>query len=207
MFLLASLPVLAQLILNSRDKLGRAELLHHSRFMVYKQINLLWAGIVMFICTVQQGMKHSNNFRKFFIHILILGLIILQFVDIQASTYVVTHIASNDGARIYEADATKAFVTSPLAAIVSIAITVLLFKFKFTDCMLTVLHNNNKIFALNSFLVFFLLLSSRETLIIAEITYLIIFAAKIYPNRAPADGPTPIELTISKGCPFTQKKG
>lgn len=99
------------------------------------------------------------------------------------------------------------FIYIKLVFMFLLAITVLLFKFKFTDCMLTVLHNNNKIFALNSFLVFFLLLSSRETLIIAEITYLIIFAAKIYPNRAPADGPTPIELTISKGCPFTQKKG
>ena len=96
-----------------------------------------------------EGMKRSDNFRKFFTLVILMVMIALEFIDFQASTAIATlmhdsHLSVADAAQtigLYGALMTRPYATL-LAAVMSLA----MFSYKWADAVLTYLHDHPKHF-------------------------------------------------------------
>lgn len=132
------------------------------------------------------GMTRSDNFRKFYVRILLLFIIAIQFIDFHASNLVLNmekeHVADfqilNEISQTY-----GLFMTRPSTTLLAAIIGFSLFFFKAADWILTTLHNSQKTFYFTAFSVLIILFYSTQYLIVSETIYVIILAAYFYPNK------------------------
>lgn len=139
-----------------------------------------------------QGMKKSDNFRKFFTLIIMLIMIAIQFVDFSVSTSIADII--NDTSRDTEKTSSLVniygpLMTRPTATILAFAITLTMFSYSIADCLLTALHNHKKFFVFTANIVLLILLSSPRYFVVAEVLAILLIAALIYPNKIINDDP------------------
>ena len=119
-----------------------------------------------------EGMKRSDNFRKFFTLVILMVMIALEFIDFQASTAIATlmhdsHLSVADAAQtigLYGALMTRPYATL-LAAVMSLA----MFSYKWADAVLT--------FAM------LIAMVSPRYIIVTEMLEIVLLAAYIYPDR------------------------
>jgi len=144
-------------------------------------------------------MKFSRNARKFFTYILIVSMLIVQFVDFQASKYAKEHLneatsisVENTQSRnstclaIKHKASTKLLRshTTPFWAFnLCLIITLATFSFRLSDMVLTQIHNVRWIkWVMGVAIVLLIVTSIGRLLLVAEISYLILMAGLIYPN-------------------------
>ncbi len=165
-----------------------------------------------FMHRLYEGMKRSDNFRKFFTLITLLLMIAVQFVDYSSSVEVARMIrdAANEGA---ETAAKAAAYTShviavygslmskPHATLLAACLSLILFVFKAGDWLLTRLHNSRKIFFTVAMMTLIILFTSPRFFIVVEVLEMMLMAALIYPNKV-----VPQDPKGRKGIPMEQKE-
>lgn len=158
-----------------------------------KRIIFLW------FMRFYKKMKFSRNARKFFTYILIVSMLIVQFVDFQASKYAKEHLNEATSISVENTQPrnstclaikhkTSAMLlrshTTPFWAFnLCLIITFATFSFRLSDMVLTKIHNVRWIkWAMGIAIVLLIVTSIGRLLLVAEISYLILMAGLIYPN-------------------------
>lgn len=139
-----------------------------------------------------EGMKKSDNFRKFFTLITLLFILAFQFVDFYASHTAAAKIqqaiadgsATPDFVQIF-----MAFVSRPEAILAATFICFSLFWFRAADTVLTVLHNRQRLFFFVALLSLILLFISPSFLVLTETLEVVLLAATLYPNKVGQPNP------------------
>lgn len=158
-----------------------------------KRIIFLW------FMRFYKKMKFSRNARKFFTYILIVSMLIVQFVDFQASKYAKEHLNEvtsisventqprNSTCLAIKHKASTMLLrshTTPFWAFnLCLIITLATFSFRLSDMVLTQIHNVRWIkWAMGLVIVLLIVVSIGRLLLVAEISYLILMAGLLYPN-------------------------
>lgn len=149
-------------------------------------------ALVNFLLRVYEGMKRSDNFRKFFTLLTLLLMTCILFVDYSASQEIAR--LSLERQEAIENDMLFAQVYGPLmsrphATFIATFLGLSFFFYKVADRLLTVLHNEGKIFYFFAVLTLIILFSSPRYIIIVEIMLIILLAAVIYPNKTAPEEP------------------
>lgn len=156
---------------------------------------------IIFVCFMRfyKKMKFSRNARKFFTYILIVSMLIVQFVDFQASKYAKEYLneatsisvektqPGNSACLAVKHKASAMLLrshTTPFWAFnLCLVITLATFSYRLSDMVLTQIHNVRWIkWAMGVAIVLFIVASLGRLLLVAEISYLILMAGLIYPN-------------------------
>ena len=133
-----------------------------------------------------EGMKKSENFRKFFTLIVLMGMLALQFIDFQATTTIAKMIQESAKSPIETAQTIGVYaplMTRPYATLIAAAVSLSFFSFKVADRVLTVLHQQPKVFLLVGLVAMTIMFTSVRYLILAQMLFVILFAAQVYPNH------------------------
>ena len=130
-----------------------------------------------------EGMKRSDNFRKFFTLMILMGMILIQFVDFHASTEIArmiqdSSVTSTEAAKMIAIYAP--LMTRPYATLLAAAS---LFSYRWADYVLTFLHDYPKIFLAVAAVSMAIPVISVRYLIVTEIMYIILIAAYLYPDK------------------------
>lgn len=149
-------------------------------------------AIGKFFYRLYDGMKKSDNFRKFFSLITLLLMIAVQFVDFSATMNVASMIqdASHDSQQTAQIIAVYGpLMTRPHASVLAACLSLTLFSYTAADWLLTRLHNRRKFFFGVALIALIVLFSSPRYLIVTEILEMMLMAALIYPNKIPSQDP------------------
>lgn len=127
-----------------------------------------------------EGMKRSDNFRKFFTLMMLMGMILIQFVDFHASTEIArmiqdSSVTSTEAAKMIAIYAP--LMTRPYATLLAAAISLSFFSYRWADKVLTVLHDYPKLFLVVAVVSMAIPIISVRYLIVTEIMYIILIAA------------------------------
>lgn len=139
-----------------------------------------------FFHRLYDGMKRSDNFRKFFLLIILLQMIAVQFVDYSASMDATTMIqdVSHDSHQTAQIIAIYGlFITPPYASILAACISLTFFFYADGDIFLTILHNKQRCFFGMALLTIIILFASPRYLIITEMLEMMLMTALVYPNK------------------------
>lgn len=145
-----------------------------------------------FFHRLYDGMKKSDNFRKFFSLITLLLMIAVQFVDFSATMNVASMIqdASHDSQQTAQIIAVYGpLMTRPHASVLAACLSLTLFSYTAADWLLTRLHNRRKFFFGVALMALIVLFSSPRYLIVTEVLEMMLMAALIYPNKIPSQDP------------------
>ena len=133
-----------------------------------------------------EGMKRSENFRKFFTLIVLMVMIAIEFIDFQASTAIATMM--HDG-HLTAANAAQtiglygALMTRPYATLLAALMSLVMFSYKWADTILTYLHDNPKKFLVVAGVAMLIAMVSPRYIIVTEMLEIVLLAAYIYPDR------------------------
>jgi len=153
-----------------------------------------------FLHRLYEGMKRSDNFRKFFTLITLLLMIAVQFIDFSASTEIAHGIkaitessSKNTVETISDVNQVIAvygsLMSKPHATVLAACLSLLLFAYGPANWLLTRLHNSRRIFFFAALVTLFFLFVSPRYFIIGEIMEMMLMAALIYPNRIASPDP------------------
>lgn len=132
-----------------------------------------------------EGMKRSDNFRKFFTLMILMGMILIQFVDFHASTEIArmiqdSHVTSTEASKMIAIYAL--LMTRPYATLLAAAISLSFFSYRWADKILTFLHDYPKLFLTAAMVSIAIPMISVRYLIVTEMMYIILIGAYIYPS-------------------------
>ena len=139
-----------------------------------------------FALRFHEGMKRSDNFRKFFTLLVLMAMIAIEFIDFQASTAIATMM--HDG-QLTAADAAQtiglygALMTRPYATLLAAAMSLAMFSYKWADAVLTYLHDHPKHFLVVAAVAMLIAWISPRYIIITEMLEIVLLAAYLYPDR------------------------
>lgn len=165
-----------------------------------------------FLHRLYEGMKRSDNFRKFFTLITLLLMIAVQFIDFSASTEIARGIReiSQSDAETYGKIETRiahtiavygSLMSKPHATVLAACLSLTLFVFGSANWLLTRLHNSRKFFFFIALVTLIILFTSPRYFIVVEIMEMMLMAALIYPNKIATSDPKG-----RKGIPNEQNK-
>lgn len=156
------------------------------------RLNAVKIAIVKFLHRMYEGMKKSDNFRKFFTLVILLLMIGVQFVDFSASQEVARMAqdgqASGENGDLF-IQIYAPLMSRPHATLLATFLSLSFFFFKAADWILTILHNERKIFHFFAVLTLIILFASPRYIIIVEVMEMILMAAVIYPNKITSPEP------------------
>ena len=158
-----------------------------------------------------EGMKKSDNCRKFFSLLTLLVMIAVQFVDFSASTEIargIKDVVENDPERTTETAGQMAhliavygpLMSKPYATLLAACASMTLFVYGASDWLLTRLHNSSRIFFSAAMMTLVILFASPRFLVVTEMLEIILMAALVYPNRT-----APSDPKGKKGLPVEKK--
>ena len=153
-----------------------------------------------FLHRLYEGMKRSDNFRKFFTLITLLLMIAVQFIDFSASTEIARSIReiSQSDAETYGEIETRiahtiavygSLMSKPHATVLAACLSLTLFVFGSANWLLTRLHNSRKFFFFIALVTLIILFTSPRYFIVVEIMEMMLMAALIYPNKIATPDP------------------
>lgn len=133
-----------------------------------------------------EGMKRSENFRKFFTLILLMVMLAMQFIDFHASTEIARMLqdsnASHNDTMLTMATYAP-LMTRPYATLIAAALSLSFFSYKLADKVLTKLHNNRRLFALIGLAVVLLTVFLPRWIVVSEMLAITLMAGYVYPNK------------------------
>lgn len=153
--------------------------------------------IYAWLMRIYRKMKFSRNARKFFIYILAASMLLVQVVDFQASKYVTAQLlesGSNNfhtGTVLYDLFLYGAsrelllssHVTPFVVHLGCLVVTICTFSFKFTDSILTYIHNSKwASWTISGAAMIVIVASFGQFSIACQLAYLIVLAGLVYPN-------------------------
>ena len=146
------------------------------------------------------GMKRSDNFRKFYILMVLLAILAYQYIDFHTASNMLEaarDMVENSGEKTAEKCAEKfpvlkayiPFITSRYATITAAVMGLSLFSYRISNWLLTRLHGSRKIFFGFALTILVTLTLSPRIFIIAETMFIILMAAFFYPDKKQAEKP------------------
>lgn len=152
----------------------------------------LKTAVVNLLETFCKGMKKNDSFRKFFTLIILLVMIALQFVDFTASADIAETVREHQDnslptvhiSYVYAPLMSRPYATG-MAAVISLAF----FSYNTADRILTALHRYNKLFFFVAVSVLLIIFVSPRYSIVAEMLFVILIAAWIYPEKTGEQNP------------------
>lgn len=153
-----------------------------------------------FFHRLYEGMKRSDNFRKFFSLITLLLMIAVQFIDFSASTEIargIREISQSDAETYGEIEKQLShtiaiygpLMTKPHATVLAACLSLSLFAYSSANWLLTKLRNSRRIFFFTALITLFFLFASPRYFIVAEVMEMMLMAAVIYPNKIASPDP------------------
>ncbi|MBQ6750826.1 MAG: hypothetical protein IJR02_08710 [Bacteroidaceae bacterium] len=152
------------------------------------------------------GMKRSDNFRKFFIFIMLFIMMAFQFVDLSAvqdanlivENYVESMKYSDAIYHVVSCYDIPGYLltTNILESFITFLFSILFLWYKFADWLLAELHENSHFYIAFGLTLIASMFIAR-TFIFAEILFMVMIAAYIYPNKIQSADPKG-----RKGIPF-----
>ena len=146
-----------------------------------------------FIMRIYEAMKYSDNARKFFIMLLIITMIVVQWIDSEATQTAVKAIIGNrENVYLDKESMIKffPFITSPIVTISSMIYTLMLFRYKWSNKLLTKIHSSNKITILLCVIIIVSMIIGRgRFFLLGEILFLTLIWGTIIPKKK--EGETP----------------
>ena len=157
-------------------------------------------AVAKFFHRLYDGMKKSDNFRKFFSLVTLLLMIAVQFIDFSASTEIarsIREISQSDAETYGEIEKQLShtiaiygsLMSKPHASVLAACLSLTLFWYTAADWLLSRLHNRQKFFFGVALLALIILFASPRYIIVAEILEMMLMAALIYPNKIPSQDP------------------
>ena len=133
-----------------------------------------------------EGMKRSENFRKFYTLVILMVMIAIEFIDFQASTAIAKimhdgHLTAADAAQTIGLYGT--LMTRPYATLLAALMSLVMFSYKWADTVLTYLHDNPKKFLIVAGVAMLIAMVSPRCIIVTEMLEIVLLAAYIYPDR------------------------
>lgn len=122
------------------------------------------------------GMKRYKSFRKFYILMLIISVISIQFIDLQASENIMGLIVKKQ--MDYSA---ISYTTPTFISFLCFVITMFLFNYKIADKLLMILHQNRVLFWSVALYTMVITIFLGRLFVVAEILSLIMMASMYYP--------------------------
>lgn len=157
---------------------------------------------------VYEGMKRRDSFRRFFILVILLILLLYQYVDFHIASSLAHQIrlayennVENSVETIDELKPIFVYFTKPHATMLAGGLSLLFFVYKIPNIILTKLHNSNHLYCLIGLLTMTITILLPRWIILAETLAIILYAAYIYPNMRPAENPKG-----RKGLPESKQK-
>ena len=133
-----------------------------------------------------EGMKKSENFRKFFTLLVLLVMLALQFIDFQTTTAIAKMIQESADNPVETAQTIGVYaplMTRPYATLIAAILSLSFFAYKVADRVMTVLHQQQRVFLLTGVIAMCIMFTSARYLIVAQMLFIILFAAQVYPNQ------------------------
>lgn len=165
-------------------------------------------AVANFIMRVYDGMKRSDSFRRFFTIVTLLVLLVYQYIDFHVASSIahdmreaILDSAERNVEDIAELKLLLPYFTKPQATMLGACLTLMFFSYRFTDCLLTLLHNNSRLYCLVGLATMTLVILASRWFIIAETLAVILMAAYIYPDKRPIENPKG-----RKGIPKHERK-
>lgn len=149
-----------------------------------------------FIMRLFDGMKRSDSFRRFFTIITLLVLLVFQYTDFHVASSIAHNVreafqnsAERNVENIAELKLLLPYFTKPQATMLGACLTLMFFSYRFADYLLTLLHNNNRLYCLVGLATMTITILATRWFVIAETLAIILMAAYTYPNKRPVDNP------------------
>lgn len=136
-------------------------------FAKIPQVKLFFNMVIEILRKFHQGMKKYDSFRKFFILLVLLVMLVCQFVDFSVSNKM----------------AKNAISTCPLATIMAALISLVFFSYRLADMILLMLHTERKAFVIFGFSLIVLLFASPQSFILVETLFTVLMASYFYPMK------------------------
>lgn len=159
----------------------------------FPRLRLFKAAVWKLFRRIYEGMKKSDNFRKFFTLITLIFMIVVQFVDFNASTTVAKMVQDNTDTTETMRIATiyAPLMSRPYATLLAAVLSMTLFNYTLANLILTRLHNSRKLFCFVAVTALIAMFPSPRYFVVTEMLEIALMAALIYPNK--------ITETIPKG--------
>lgn len=140
-----------------------------------------------FIMRIYEAMKYSDNARKFFIMVLIITMIVVQWIDSEATQTAVKAIIGNRE-NVYQEKESMVmlfpFITSPIVTILSMIYTLILFRYKWANKLLTKINTSKKMIVLFIALIMLsIVVGNGRFFLLGEILFLTLIWALILPKK------------------------
>lgn len=140
-----------------------------------------------FIMRIYEAMKYSDNARKFFIMLLIITMIVVQWIDSEATQTAVKAIIGNRE-NVYQDKESMVmlfpFITSPIVTILSMLYTLILFRYKWSNKLLTKISTSKKMIVLFvAMIMLFIVVGNGRFFLLGEVLFLTLIWALILPKK------------------------
>lgn len=140
-----------------------------------------------FIMRMYEAMKYSDNARKFFIMLLIITMIVVQWIDSEATQTAVKAIIGNRENIHLDKESMIMFfpfITSPIVTILAMIYTLILFRYKWSNKLLTKISTSKKMIVLFvAMIMLSIVVGNGRFFLLGEILFLTLIWALIMPKK------------------------
>lgn len=185
--LLSAIPFLFAIFIKPKAKEGKWKNVFTLSDINSEKVANGAGKIRKFIMRIYEAMKYSDNARKFFIMVLIITMIVVQWIDSEATQTAVKAIIGNRE-NVYQEKESMVmlfpFITSPIVTILSMIYTLILFRYKWANKLLTKINTSKKMIVLFIALIMLsIVVGNGRFFLFGEILFLTLIWALILPKK------------------------
>ena len=185
--LLSAIPFLFAIFIKPKAKEGKWKNVFTLSEINSEKVANGAGKIRKFIMKIYEAMKYSDNARKFFIMVLIITMIVVQWIDSEATQTAVKAIIGNRE-NVYQEKESMVmlfpFITSPIVTILSMIYTLILFRYKWANKLLTKINTSKKMIVLFIALIMLsIVVGNGRFFLLGEILFLTLIWALILPKK------------------------
>ena len=185
--LLSAIPFLFAIFIKPKAKEGKWKNVFTLSDINSEKVANGAGKIRKFIMRIYEAMKYSDKARKFFIMLLIITMIVVQWIDSEATQTAVKAIIGNRE-NVYQEKESMVmlfpFITSPIVTILSMIYTLILFRYKWANKLLTKINKSKKMIVLFIALIMLsIVVGNGRFFLLGEILFLTLIWALILPKK------------------------
>lgn len=185
--LLSAIPFLFAIFIKPKAKEGKWKNVFTLSNINSEKVASGAGKIRIFIKKIYQAMKYSDNARKFFIMLLIIIMIVFQWIDSEATQTAIREVIGNRENVHLERESIEMFfpfITSPIVTILSMIYTLILFRYKWSNKLLTKIGTSKKVIVLIvAMIMLSIVVGNGHFFLLGEILFLTLIWALILPKK------------------------
>ena len=185
--LLSAIPFLFAIFIKPKAKEGKWKNVFTLSNINSEKVASGAGKIRIFIKKIYEAMKYSDNARKFFIMLLIIIMIVFQWIDSEATQTAIREVIGNRENVHLERESIEMFfpfITSPIVTILSMIYTLILFRYKWSNKLLTKIGTSKKVIVLIvAMIMLSIVVGNGHFFLLGEILFLTLIWALILPKK------------------------